>query len=165
MLKRRRQQQRWQTCCKTSQYWTWAVLGCSIWALTKFPRGRLMILRIRLKKKNFFKAKCVRCLTRSDLIPLTRPSWVCVHCRSLSSGSQSSDHNRAQRCTLFSLSLSVLVCFQLREALPLPSHGFIPVVMVTRCSLTDLNTPNWGLYHDEMYRNASHTARGVCRQF
>lgn len=64
-----------------------------------------------------------------------------------------------------SLSLSVLVCFQLREALPLPSHGFIPVVMVTRCSLTDLNTPNWGLYHDKMYRNASHTARGVCRQF
>lgn len=55
-LKRRRQRRRWQTCCKTSQYWTWAVLGCSIWALTKFPRGRLMILRIRLKKKNFFKA-------------------------------------------------------------------------------------------------------------
>lgn len=107
MLKRRRQQQRWQTCCKTSQYWTWAVLGCSIWALTKFPRGRLMILRIRFKKKNFFfKAKCVRCLTRSDLIPLTRPSWVCVHCRSLSSGSQSSDHNRAQRYTLC-LSLSI----------------------------------------------------------
>ena len=162
-LKRRRQQQQrwWQTCCKMSQYWTSAVLRCSIWVLTKFQRADawFFISDLKKKKKNFFKAKCFRRLTCSDLIPLTRPSWVCLLSQFIVLWPQ---HSAASRPVL---SLSVLVHFQLREALPLPSHGFIPVVMVTRCSLTDLNTPNWGLYHDKMYRNASRTARGACWQF
>lgn len=162
-LKRRRQQQQrwWQTCCKMSQYWTSAVLRCSIWVFTKFQRADAWFFISDLKKKKkLLQSKMFPPFDvfRSDSTHSTQLGvfTVAVY-RPLTTTQRS--------VTPCSLSLSVLVHFQLREALPLPSHGFIPVVMVTRCSLTDLNTPNWGLYHDKMYRNASRTARGACWQF
>ena len=104
-LKRRRQQQQrwWQTCCKMSQYWTSAVLRCSIWVFTKFQRADawFFISDLKKKKKKTSSKQNVSAVWRVQIWFHSLDPAGCVYCRSLSS----SDHNTAQRHALFSLSL------------------------------------------------------------